>query len=575
MSKPRVSVVLLDLDNTLWDWQEIWYRSFRAMLDEIVRISGIPEEELHGPISEVHKKHGTSEYAFLLGELDLLKEKHPGEDLTKVYASAIKAFREARRSALQLYPSVFETLWAFRDAGCLVIGYTESQAYYTNYRMRRLGLDGLLDYLYSPADHDLPEGMTREQIRHYRADTYQLKRTVHRHTPPGELKPNPAVLNSILKDVGALPEDSIFIGDSQMKDIAMAQACAVKDVWAKYGVAQHRPEYSLIRAVTHWTPEVVAREKKIAEEGADIASTYVLDHSFSQVLALFDFVPFKKEVSPDDLPHVIEVWKKTVDVQQHFNDLELRIRNFAISLLVAVVGAAALVTKENIAIRVGLIPALLLGLGWLAAIEINLRSKEPSKKRRYWSLVVAMLAAVAAILVRVLFDGPILNVPVGSVIIAAGAVGWLAFYFMDKYWYHRLLYGAVKEGVELEKVITARIPTRGLTGKIGDLSPFEFRGYEVHSDRKMNWFYLSILVLLGLMLVGSFLSYPSTSVKTTRHNVTFDSIPSSLRSVTVTTTDMTRDTAQAAPAQTTATSKPAPEPPAPTDTTLPSTTTRE
>ena len=32
-------------------------------------------------------------------------------------------------------------------------------------------------------------------------------------------------------------------------------------------------------------------------------------------------------------PHAmgqIEIWKKIVDVQQHFNDLELRIRNFAL-----------------------------------------------------------------------------------------------------------------------------------------------------------------------------------------------------------------------------------------------------
>jgi hypothetical protein len=29
----------------------------------------------------------------------------------------------------------------------------------------------------------------------------------------------------------------------------------------------------------------------------------------------------------------VEIWKKTVDVQQHFNDLELRIRNFALAVL--------------------------------------------------------------------------------------------------------------------------------------------------------------------------------------------------------------------------------------------------
>ena len=29
---------------------------------------------------------------------------------------------------------------------------------------------------------------------------------------------------------------------------------------------------------------------------------------------------------------IVEIWKKVIDVQQHFNDIELRIRNMAITL---------------------------------------------------------------------------------------------------------------------------------------------------------------------------------------------------------------------------------------------------
>jgi len=45
------------------------------------------------------------------------------------------------------------------------------------------------------------------------------------------------------------------------------------------------------------------------------------------------------------------MWKTTVVVQQHFNDLELRIRNFAVTLLVTVIGAAALALKEHYVIK--------------------------------------------------------------------------------------------------------------------------------------------------------------------------------------------------------------------------------
>lgn len=193
--QPRASVVVLDLDNTLWDWVRIWYNPFRAMLDEIVRISGIPEEDLYEPVAAVHRRHGTSEYAFLIEELEVIRgSDETDKDVLKRFEPAVHAYRDARRAVLQLYPTVFETLWKLRDLGVLVVGYTESQEFYTHYRLRRLNLDGLLDYLYSPADHDLPPGLTPERIRKYRADTYRLMRTLHRNTPKGARKPNPEVL---------------------------------------------------------------------------------------------------------------------------------------------------------------------------------------------------------------------------------------------------------------------------------------------------------------------------------------------------------------------------------------------
>ena len=49
---------------------------------------------------------------------------------------------------------------------------------------------------------------------------------------------------------------------------------------------------------------------------------------------------------------VVEAWKKTVDVQQQFNDFELRIRNYAITLLVAIVGAAGYSANAKIMVKI-------------------------------------------------------------------------------------------------------------------------------------------------------------------------------------------------------------------------------
>jgi len=47
------------------------------------------------------------------------------------------------------------------------------------------------------------------------------------------------------------------------------------------------------------------------------------------------------------------MWKTAIDVQQHFNQLELQIRNFAVTLLAAVVGAMAFAFKEHYVVSFG------------------------------------------------------------------------------------------------------------------------------------------------------------------------------------------------------------------------------
>jgi len=292
--KPKINILITDLDNTLFDWFQIWHQSFTAMLGEIGRISGIPTEVLKTEIKTVHETHGTSEYAFLIEELPSLRVKHPGEDLKVLYEPAILAFRAARKAELRLYPSVHETLETIQKCGALIIGYTESLEFYSTYRIRKLDLDGLLDIVYFPPDHDLPD--THERIRLYPSDVYKLTRTKTCRTPKGETKPNPTLLSRIVQDAGGSKDMAAYVGDNLMKDIAMAQRAGIKDVWAEYGVAHHRKEYELLRRVTHWKPESVQTERNLSED--DVKPTYVLD-DFSGLLTLFEFTQFKPVEAAD------------------------------------------------------------------------------------------------------------------------------------------------------------------------------------------------------------------------------------------------------------------------------------
>ena len=162
-------------------------------------------------------------------------------------------------------------------------------AFYTNYRFRKLGLDGLIDVIYSSFDHDLPSGMSAAQIRKYPSHYYNLNYTAHKHTPKGSFKPDQAVLTAILDSEDADHRHAVYIGDSPMKDIPMAQAVGVFDVLAEYGAAQSRSEYQLLREVTHWTDGDVAREKAIRDRYAagGVTPSMIAYESFAEILPLF------------------------------------------------------------------------------------------------------------------------------------------------------------------------------------------------------------------------------------------------------------------------------------------------
>jgi phosphoglycolate phosphatase len=436
------------------------------MLDEIVRISGLPRETLIPEIRAVHQKYGTSEYSFLIEELPSLKPILKGRLATEVFAPAIEAYRTQRRLNLKLFPTVAETLLKIKGRGTRIVGYTESMGFYSNYRIRRLGLDGVLDYSFCPEDHVLPSGMSAERLRSYPASHYELQYTTQLFTPRGSRKPDTVVLNSIITDLGLAKEDCIYIGDNLFKDVTMALDCGVDDAWAEYGQAHQRAEYSLLKEVTHWPPEEVEREARIKAR-EHVHQTHTLAKSFSEILDVVDFRDFhvdKATISDEDKKQVVDIWKTVVGVQQHFNDIEMRIRSMFVTILLALFASIGFLIDKKLSFPVG-----------------------------PFSIQFATLVPII------------------------GMFGTFLFYFIDRYWYHRLLVGSVKHAIAIEKKYRKQIPELSLSDAIGRESPYkpnrrfvrllarlvvkEPRYWEtgnLHSDGKIELFYKSVMVVLFL-----------------------------------------------------------------------------
>lgn len=164
----------------------------------------------------------------------------------------------------------------------------------------------------------------------------------------------------------------------------------------------------------------------------------------------------------------VDIWKTVIDVQKHFNDLEMKVRNFGILILSAFIGA----------------------------IGVSFNSGSEFIAFGYNHSVAAILALGASVV-------------------------WLLFYFVDVYWYHPLLLGAVKKGLALEQEIASDLPNINLTETIGNSSPKNILCWKnMRSTGKANLFYFGVLsVLLAICIALLIFKAPQKTNQLNKINI--------------------------------------------------------
>ncbi len=151
----------------------------------------------------------------------------------------------------------------------------------------------------------------------------------------------------------------------------------------------------------------------------------------------------ENKYSEQDKQNIIEIWKQVVNVQMHFNDIEIKIRNFAITIFTFVFAGVGFCIKENVFIY-------------------------------KFGISFSFAALVSGIGIIVLF----------------------ALFIMDKWWYHRLLHGSVSQGLNIENSFSDFYPEMNLTTTIKKASPINLWLFKIKFDSnfKLYTFY-SLLIL--------------------------------------------------------------------------------
>ncbi len=440
--KRKINLVITDLDDTIWDWLQMWYKSFSPYYNRILEATKLNPNDLKKIFKILHKKYHTTEASFAYKELKKLtnqqKEMIEKDEKGK---SIIHQYYSDKKHNLKLNVGVLSTLLKLKKSGTKIIGFTESNSFFTKYRLKTLGLDGIFDKIYSPIGMGIPTSVTRS----YTPDYWEPIITEFRELAQDTKKPNPCILEQIIEDEGGSVESTVYIGDKLEKDIYMANQVGVYSVHAAYGHNIDGEAYELLKEVTHWTDEEVQREIEFKEQmnGLTVSPDFTVS-KFSEILDIFEFIEFVN-YSAEDKTNIIDIWKNTVDVQKHFNNIEMNIRSFVLTLFTFLIGAIGFGIKENTSLFI-------------------------------FSNYVSL----------------------GELICIGGLVPIFGFYLLDRHHYHRLLHSAVRNAMLIENNIKNIYPQINLASSIKKGSPIKIplTKWEINSDKKVDIFYFSLVSIL-------------------------------------------------------------------------------
>lgn len=140
--------------------------------------------------------------------------------------------------------------------------------------------------------------------------------------------------------------------------------------------------------------------------------------------------------SSDHAKLVVEIWKKIVQTQEHFNEMCMRVRTMFATVMAAILSLYGLILKNG---------------------ETTIRA--------YGMEVNVFILLCFSI-----------------------SVTTYLFYFVDRHWYHRLLVGSVNQGSQIERDWAEKLPEIQLGSKISAASPVPL------NDRKVTYLFCRLFV---------------------------------------------------------------------------------
>lgn len=238
-----VKVAVLDFDNTLWDQVGCFEKATSALVKAIVAHTDRPpgakvdEKLVEDSMALVNRLYQVREHPDMVRHHPVLMAIYKGIVPERVVRRLTKVWQDEERRNEVLYPGAVEMLQGLRAQGIKIVIYSECNAPKLAKRLKAMGVEHLVDAVYSP-----PEPRLRNAL-HGSSNRAPLRivdgtdgLTIPQRVIQGRmLKSHPDALTAILAEQGFKPDEAIMLGDNPQRDVLMAQGAGVRGIFAKYG----------------------------------------------------------------------------------------------------------------------------------------------------------------------------------------------------------------------------------------------------------------------------------------------------------------------------------------------------
>ncbi len=250
--KSPVKLLVMDIDNTVFDWVDYYVNAFGGLLSTVADTIKVPYATLAAQAKEVFAAHGSIEYPFAVQELPAVNE-HYGDDIDRMLSECVDpsrvVFKALAVKHMVLYPGVAETLQQIRTAfrGMPIVALTDAPRYVAMWKLNKLGILPMFDAVYGLSDPRLPTSAklgrvkvdARILLKHLQQNDFGFTGKI-RILPDDYEKPGVRGLKTVLMDFdqdepATKRQQVLWLGDNLRKDIGLGVRLGVKTAWAKYG----------------------------------------------------------------------------------------------------------------------------------------------------------------------------------------------------------------------------------------------------------------------------------------------------------------------------------------------------